>query len=324
MSLLTTRGYFYPYLYPFAFEYFKKQQYYAFWTPEEINLSSDINDWKLHLTEAEKRLIGQTLKGFTQAETLVGDYWATKVARWFKHDEIQMMAHAFSAYEGVHADSYSRLNITLGLDDFKSFSQEPATKAKLERLILTKGKSKKEIATSLAIFSAFTEGVSLFSSFAILLNFSRFNKMNGMGQIINMSIRDESLHSKAGCQLFNTFIGENPEIWTDELKKDIYDGARLTVLLEDNFLDDAFSLGDVEGLAKDDLKQYIRHRANTKLGDLGLKTNWKNVDKEAVIRISTWMDVLSAGVEQKDFFSGRPTGYSHGTAQFTHETVFEE
>src|ERR1700723_691907 len=140
-----------------------------------------------------------------------------------------MMASTFASFESIHAVSYAYLNQSLGLEDFDAFLGEPTAKAKIDRLIITKGKSKEEIARSLAIFSAFNEGVNLFSSFAVLMNFSRFNKMKGVGQIIAFSIKDESLHSEAGCWLFRTLIDEFPEVMTDALKEELYDAARLTV-----------------------------------------------------------------------------------------------
>lgn len=315
MALLDTRLEFYPFQYPQAYDYYKKQQQ-AHWLIEEINLSGDINDWKQNLTEAEKNLIGTTLKAFTNSEVLISNHWL-KICKWFKHPEVQMMAQTNAAFEAIHADSYSKLNITLGLDDFKAFTQEPTVKAKLDRFMSVASKSRQDLALSLATFSAFGEGVMLFSSFAILLNFSRFNKMKGMGQVISFSIRDESLHADAGCWLFRQLMVEYPELFTDELKKDIYEAARLTIELEDNFIDKAFELGPVEGLEPNDLKQYLRFRANTKLTDLGLKTNWKNVDKEAVTRITSWLDILSSGIEQTDFFSTRPTAYVKGNVDWS-------
>ena len=227
-----------------------------------------------------------------------------------------MMAATFSAFESIHAVSYAYLNQSLGLEDFSAFLHESTAKAKIDRLMSTKGKSKREIARSLAIFSAFNEGVNLFSSFAILLNFSRFNKMKGLGQIIAFSIKDESLHSDAGCWLFRTFVSENPDIWDDSLKKDIYEAARITVELEDAFIDKAFELGSIEGLDPKDLKAFIRHRCNTKLEDLGLKKNWKNIDQDALRRME-WFDVMSAGVNHADFFAQRVTDYSRGHLDFS-------
>ena len=319
MSLLEPRLIYAPFLYQQAYDFWEKQQQ-AHWLHTEVSMAGDISDWKSNLNETEKFVIGSVLKGFTQSEIVIEDYWANKIAKWFKHPEIQMMANTFAAFESIHAVSYAYLNQSLGLEDYEAFLYEPSAKAKIDRLVGTNGKSKKDIALSLAIFSAFNEGVNLFSSFAILLNFSRFNKLRGVGQIIQFSIRDESLHSNAGCWLFRTFINENPELFTDELKKEIYDAARLTVQLEDSFIDMAFAKGDIEGLKKEDLKTYIRFRANTKLQDLGLKTNWKNIDKNVIDKFF-WFDVISQGVEHADFFSGRVTTYAKGSLNW--DSIFE-
>lgn len=320
MGLLDKRATYAPFEFEQAYKYWELQQQ-SHWLHSEVAMSSDINDWKMNLTDAEKMVIGQTLKGFVQAEIFISEYWSQMVAKWFKKPEIQMMASAFSSFETIHAVSYAYLNDSLGLTDYDAFLHEPAAKAKIDRLITTKGKSKQEIAKSLAIFSAFNEGVNLFSSFAILLNFSRFNKMKGLGQIIAFSIKDESLHSEAGCWLFRTMIQEYPEIWTDELKKEIYEAARLTVQLEDNFIDKVFELGDIEGLTAKDVKNFIRHRCNAKLQDLGLKSNWRNLDKDALERFS-WFDTLSSGVSHSDFFSSRVSEYSKGSVDFSN--IFDE
>lgn len=314
MSLMNPRPTYAPFEYEQAYKYWELQQQ-SHWLHTEISMSSDISDWKSNLTDSEKNVIGNILKGFTQSEIFIEEYWAQMVAKWFKKPEIQMMASTFGAFESIHAVSYAYLNDSLGLDDYSAFLHEPTAKAKIDRLITTKGRSKEDIAKSLAIFSAFNEGVNLFSSFAVLLNFSRFNKMRGLGQIIAFSIKDESLHSEAGCWLFRTFIQEYPEVWTDELKKEIYDAARLTIELEDAFIDKAFELGPIEGLDPKDLKAFIRHRCNTKLEDLTLKKNWRNIDKEALQRME-WFDVMSAGVNHADFFSQRVTDYSRGSLDF--------
>jgi ribonucleoside-diphosphate reductase beta chain len=311
MSLTKRRDVFSPFEYDWAYDYWLKQQN-VHWLHSEISLATDIQDWKFNLSEAEKSIIGATLKGFTQAEIVINDYWSTKVTKWFPKPEIAMMAAAFSNMETIHMKSYAYLNESLGLDDFSAFMQEPTTKAKIDNLIQTKGDSKHDIARSLAVFSGFAEGVQLFSSFAILMNFSRFNKLKGVGQIISFSVRDESMHSEAGCKLFREFIKENKDLWEDNLKKEIYEAARTAVQLEDNFIDKAFELGDIEGLAKNDLKNYIRARANTKLNDLGLKNNWKNLDKESVLKVSEWFDYMTAGIQHTDFFALRVSDYSKG------------
>lgn len=314
-DLLKPRVVYSPFEYPKAFEYWEKQQQ-SHWLHTEVSMASDINDWKLILNDAERSLVGKILKGFTQSEVFIQEYWTNQVTKWFKKPEIQMMAATFGAFESIHSVAYAYLNQSLGLDDFEAFLHEPTAKAKIDRLIETRGGKPETIAKSLAIFSAFNEGVNLFSSFAILLNFSRFNKMKGLGQIIAFSVKDESLHSDAGCWLFKTLIEENPDIWDDDLKGEIYEAARLTVELEDAFIDNAFSAGPVEGLTAEDMKAFIRHRCNTKLGDLGLKKNWRNISKEALSRME-WFDVLSAGTSHADFFASRVTDYARGVIDFS-------
>ncbi len=319
MSLLTPRVTYAPFEYEQAYQYFELQQK-SHWLWNEVSMAGDIQDWKTCLTPAEKNLVGSILKSFTQTEIFIQDYWAGKVLRWFKKPEIQMLAATFASFEAIHAVSYAYLNQSLGLEDFSAFLHEPTAKAKIERLINAKGKSKRDIALSLAVFSAFNEGVNLFSSFAILLNFSRFNKLKGVGQIISFSIKDEALHSMAGVWLFNTLIKENPELLDESLKEELYDAARLTIKLEDEFIEKAFELGDVEGLTAADVKNFIRHRCNTKLQDLGLKKLWKNLDKEALNRLS-WFDQISVGVNQADFFASRVTDYSKATINF--DNIFD-
>lgn len=319
MSLLTPRASYAPFEYEQAYKYWELQQQ-SHWLHNEISMASDINDWKINLTDTEKQVVGHILKGFTQSEVFIQEYWGQMVGKWFKKPEIQMMAATFSSFESIHAVSYAYLNQSLGLEDFDAFLHEPTAKAKIDRLINTKGKSKEEIARSLAIFSAFNEGVNLFSSFAVLLNFSRFNKLKGIGQIISFSIKDESLHSDAGCWLFRTLVSEFPEIMTDALKEELYDAARLTVELEDAFISKAFEKGNIEGIEISDLKAFIRFRTNTKLGDLGLKKLWRNLDKQALERMS-WFDVLSSGVAHADFFSSRVSDYAKGVIDFS--TIWE-
>jgi ribonucleoside-diphosphate reductase beta chain len=315
MSMLTPRINYSPFEYPRAHEFFERQQQ-SHWLWSEVSMASDINDWKLVLSDTERNVVGHILKGFTQAEVFIQEYWSSMVSKFFKKPEIQMLAATFASFEAIHQASYAYLNQSLGLDDFSAFLSEPTVKAKIDRLMTTKGKSKEAIAKSLAVFSAFNEGVSLFSSFAILLNFSRFNKLKGVGQIIAFSIKDESLHSEAGCWLFNTFISEFPEIMTPELKEELYDAARLTIKLEDDFVDKAFSFGEIEGITVVDLKNFIRFRANTKLSDIGLKSLWKNIDKEGLKRFE-WFDVLSAGTSHADFFAQRVDSYSKGTLDWS-------
>ena len=324
-DLLKERIVYKPFEYPQAFDYWLKQQQ-AHWIHTEVPMMSDINDWKQNLSKTEKNIIGSILKGFAQTETVVNDYWTGLVTKWFRKPEIIAMATTFGAMETIHAEAYSLLNEELGLDDFSEFLEDEATMAKIEALTENAASFGEEInwherAKSLAIFSAFTEGVNLFSSFAILLSFKLRNKLKGVGQIVEWSIRDESMHSDAGCWLFRTLLEEHPELKTKELEAAVNEAALLSLKLELDFIEKVYEQGDLEGCSKDDLIHFIKNRVNTKLGDLGYKAILENVDMKAVERMK-WFDHLSAGKQHTDFFANRVTNYSKGNMNWSESALF--
>jgi ribonucleoside-diphosphate reductase beta chain len=289
-------------------------------------MMSDVNDWKQNLNNTEKNIVGSILKGFAQTETVVNDYWSGLVTKWFRKPEIVAMAVTFGAFETIHAEAYSLLNEELGLDDFSEFLEDEATMAKIEAIMNVRDSHNgepdwHERAKSLAVFSAFTEGVNLFSSFAILLSFKMRNLLKGVGQIVEWSIRDESMHSDAGCWLFRTLLEEKPELDTPELKAAITEAALLSLKLELDFIEKTYELGDLEGCSKDDLISFIKHRINTKLGDLGYPPIVNGIDPTAVERMK-WFDALSAGKQHTDFFANRVTNYSKGVQDWDADKLF--
>ena len=309
------RNFYKPFEYQTAFDFYK-DQHRAHWLADEVPLSSDLNDWKLKLTESEKNLIGNILKSFAQTETHVEDYWSSKVAKWFPKPEIQSMSVTFGSFESIHAEAYSLLNESLGLDDFAAFLEDEEAKAKIDRLVETPGETLEEKALSLAIFSAFTEGVNLFSSFAILMSFQLRNLMKGTGQIVEWSVRDESLHSKAGCWLFRTLLQEQPHLNTPELRDKVIEACHLSVKLEFDFIEKAFEMGDIEGLSKEQLKNFIKARANEKLNELGYSPLYNDVEPN-MLRQMEWFNHLTSGKTHQDFFANRVTDYSKSTADWT-------
>jgi ribonucleoside-diphosphate reductase beta chain len=315
-NLLSTRNYYKPYWYNEALEFTKSQQR-AHWLPEEVPLSSDVNDWKTNLTESEKNLVGNILKSFAQTEVHVGnDYWINRVATVFHLPEIQEMAVTFAAMECIHAEAYARLNEELGLDNFKAFLEDEEAKAKIDRLSELPGDTLHEKALSLAIFSAFTEGVNLFSSFAILMSFQLRNLMKGTGQVVEWSVRDESLHSRAGCWLFRTLVQENPELDNIEMRNSVIEACNLSVKLEFDFIDKAFEMGDIEGLTKDQLKNFIKARANDKIVELGYNPLYNDVDP-SLLKQMEWFGHLTSGRSHTDFFASRVTDYSKSTSDWS-------
>jgi ribonucleoside-diphosphate reductase beta chain len=234
---------------------------------QEINMQKDISDWKNELTLEEKSVIGQILKGFFQSESQIADYWSTYVTNWFPVPEIRMMAQTFGAFETIHAVAYSYLNEVLYLEDYEAFLHDPTIMNKLEVLINVdkNDDSLTNIARSLALFSACAEGIQLFSSFAIMLSLRKKNLMTGIGQQMIFSIRDESLHSEAGCKLYRTLIEENPELNTAKLQQDIIDGFSLALQNEFAFIDEVFKLGDLDTITKAQVQNFMYDRANRKL-----------------------------------------------------------
>jgi ribonucleoside-diphosphate reductase beta chain len=307
-----------PFEYP---EYYTEgwlKQAQAFWLHTEIPMQGDVKDWNEHLTKEEKNLVGNILLGFAQTECAVSDYWTTMVTNWFPKYEIKQMAMMFGSQETIHATAYSYLNETLGLDDFSAFLHEPAIAEKFELLTETtnewkhtdlevNAEARKEVGRSLAIFSAFSEGVSLYSSFAVLYSFQMRNLLKGIGQQMKWSIRDESLHSKMGCQLFRDMCSEFTTL-KDDSKQSIEEAARLIVELESKFIDKMFEMGELENLSSSDLKEFIKARTNVKLVELGYESIFE-YDKDAVERLD-WFYQLSGGVTHTDFFAVRPTDYS--------------
>jgi len=310
MGLFDERIPYKPFEYP---EYYTEgwlKQAQAFWLHTEIPMSGDVKDWNEKLTPEEKNLVGNILLGFAQTECAVSDYWTQKVVSWFPKHEIQQMAMMFGSQETIHAVAYSYLNETLGLENFEAFLQDEATMERFDNLVSYNGNNPVGIAKSLAIFSAFAEGVSLYSAFAVLYSFQLRNLLKGIGQQMKWSVRDESLHSKMGCQLFRHMCKEMPNLLED-CRDDVVSAAKAMLDAEEKYIDKMFERGDIENLKSYDLKQFIRKRLNEKLQELGYFDlgQYFAFDQEAAANLD-WFYHLTGGLTHTDFFAIRPTDYS--------------
>ena len=310
MSLFTPRIEYKPFEYP---EYYTDgwlKQAQAFWLHTEISMSGDLKDWNEKLTDKEKSLVGNILLGFAQTECAVSDYWTQKVVGWFPKHEIQQMAMMFGSQETIHAVAYSYLNETLGLEDFKAFLHEPATAKRFENLVAYEGNSPRGIASSLAIFSAFAEGVSLYSAFAVLYSFQMRNLLKGIGQQMKWSVRDESLHSKMGCRLFRHMCEEDNQL-LNLCRSNVIKAAEDMVQLEAMYIEKMFEAGEIEGISSYDLINFIKKRANEKLVELGYVDlgSYFPFNPKAAANLD-WFYHLTGGVTHTDFFAIRPTDYS--------------
>ena len=311
MSLLNKRDYYKPFEFPWAYEAYEKQQK-MHWLPDEVPLHEDVKDWNSKLSKEEKNLLTQLFRFFTQADLDIAGGYVDKYLKIFKCPEVRMMLLSFSNMESIHQQAYSLLLDTVGMPEveYKAFMDYEDMKAKHQYLEVIKTDSHTDIAKALAIYSAFGEGLQLFSSFAILLNFTRNNKMKGMGQIVTWSQRDEDLHVESMIKLFHAFLDEHPKIWNNSLKSQIYTACTDMVNLENNFIDLAFAQGGTDGLNDLEVKEYIKFIADKRLLQLGLKPIYgvKNNPLD-------WIDWITSGVEHSNFFETRSTEY--GKASWT-------
>jgi ribonucleoside-diphosphate reductase beta chain len=309
-NLTDERTHFKPFNYPWAYDAWLKHEQ-SHWLHTEVPMLEDVKDWKKKLTENEKNFLTHIFRFFTQGDIDVAGGYVNNYLPHFPQPEVRMMLLGFSAREALHIAAYSHLIETLGLPEttYNQFMEYAEMREKHDYVtdISSNGADAASTATQIAVFSAFTEGMQLFSSFIMLLNFPRMGKMKGMGQIVTWSIVDETQHAESMIKLFRTYIEENKEIWNDELKGRIYSIAERMVELEDKFIDLSFSMGGIDGLSSEDVKRYIRYIADRRLISLGLKGIFK-VKKNPL----PWVEEMINAPTHTNFFENRATDYAKG------------
>jgi ribonucleoside-diphosphate reductase beta chain len=312
-KLTDERNHFKPFNYPWAYDAWLKHEQ-SHWLHTEVPMAEDVNDWKKKLTNEEKQFLTHIFRFFTQGDIDVAGGYVRNYLPYFPQPEVRMMLSGFAAREALHIAAYSHLIETLGLPEttYNQFLdyQEMRDKHDYVMDLSSRNGTKESTAEHIAVFSAFTEGMQLFSSFIMLLNFPRQGKMKGMGQIVTWSIVDETQHAESMIKLFRTYIEENKEVWNDDLKSKIYTIAERMVQLEDKFIDLAFSLGNMDGLDAADVKRYIRYITDRRLISLGLKGIMK-VKKNPL----PWVEEMINAPTHTNFFENRATDYAKGALQ---------
>jgi ribonucleoside-diphosphate reductase beta chain len=308
LKLTDSRTTFKPFSYPEFYDYWLMHEK-MHWLHTEVELVQDIKDWQNALTKEEKYFLTNIFRFFTQSDIDVAGGYVNNYLPVLKQPELRMMLLGFAAREAVHIAAYSHLIETLGMPEatYAEFMEYEEMKNKHEYIEQFSKLDENHIAQQMALFSAFTEGMQLFSSFVMLLNFPRRGKMKGMGQIISWSILDEQLHCEAMIKVFRKFIEENRDIWKDELKSELYTIAEKMVELEDSFIEVCYKMGECEGLDINDLKNYIRYICDRRLISMGLKGIYK-VKKNPL----TWVDEMVSAPQHTNFFENRATAYAKG------------
>lgn len=305
MTLLEPSLVYKPFRHPWAVDYAVSHEK-IHWGEWEAKLADDVTQWNTKLSKEEKNHITQILRLFTQSDVAVGTNYIEYYLQKFRNNEIRAMLTSFANREFIHQRAYALLNDTLGLpeEEYSAFTEVKAMSDKIEFMQTIDVHSHSGLAMSIAR-SVMNEGMSLFSAFVMLLNYQRFGKMKGMCEIVEWSVRDESMHCDGMVKLFREFCDEHPKIVTDDFKKDLYQMFRDGVAFEDKVIDLAFKLGDVEGITKEEVKQYIRYIADRRLIQLGLKGNWKVKENPL-----PWLDWVLNGDSFKNFFEGTVTDYN--------------
>jgi ribonucleoside-diphosphate reductase beta chain len=319
-KLTDTREYFKPFNYAWAYDAWLKHEQ-AHWLHTEVPMAEDVKDWKKKLTKEEKLFLTNIFRFFTQGDIDVAGGYVKNYLPYFPQPEIRMMLMGFAAREALHIAAYSHLIETLGMPEstYNEFLEYQEMKDKHDYVteLSSKNGDLSSTATHIAVFSAFTEGMQLFSSFIMLLNFPRHGLMKGMGQIVTWSIVDETMHAENMIKLFKTFIKENNEIWNDDLKGRIYTIAEKMVQLEDKFIDLCYQGANMRALEPEDVKQYIRYIADRRLISLGLKGIFK-VKKNPL----PWVEEMINAPVHGNFFENRVTDYAKGALKGSWEDVW--
>jgi ribonucleoside-diphosphate reductase beta chain len=314
------RNAFKPFSYPWAYESWLKHEQ-SHWMHSEVPMLEDVKDWKNKLTKEQKQFLTHIFRFFTQGDIDVAGGYVNNYLPYFPQPEVRMMLLGFAAREALHVAAYSHLIETLGLPDttYNQFLEYAEMREKHEYVlnISSQNTTKQNTAKHIAVFSAFTEGMQLFSSFIMLLNFPRHGMMKGMGQIVTWSIVDETMHCESMIKLFRTYIEENKEIWNDELKSEIYTIATRMVELEEKFIDLAFEMGEMPNLSSEDVKKYIRYIADRRLISMGMKGIFK-VKKNPL----PWVEEMINSPIHGNFFENRVTDYAKGALSGTWDDVW--
>ena len=307
LKLQDERDYFKPFHYPWAYDAWLKHEQ-SHWLHTEVPMLEDVKDWKNNLSTEEKYFLTQIFRFFTQADIDVAGGYVKNYLPEFPQPEVRMMLSSFAAREALHIAAYSHLIESLGMPEstYNEFMEYDVMREKHEYFV-KKVNNGVALPVKLAAISAFTEGLALFASFVMLLNFPRHGKMKGMGQIVTWSIVDETQHAEGVIKLFRTYVEENREVWNDATKGQIYSVCTKIVELEDQFIDLAYSMGPVKGLRDSELKKYIRYIADRRLISMGLTGIFK-VKKNPL----PWVEEMINAPTHTNFFENRATDYAKG------------
>lgn len=322
--LFTKRVNILPYDYPSLLQY-KDAIRHSYWIDTEYNFTTDINDFKVNVTEQEREVIKKTMLAIAQIEVNVKTFWADMYKR-MPITEVGDVGMTFAESEVRHKDAYARLIRILGLEDeFQTVVEIPAIKDRIKYLSKyldgTRSTDDKMYTKSVLLFSLFIEHVSLFSQFLIMMSFNKEkNLFKGISNVVEATSKEEDIHGNFGAEIINIIKSENPE-WFDEDFEQLIDSAcKKAYKAECKILDWIFETGELDFLSKNSIQHFIMNRFNNSLKKIGMKPVFE-VDQSEVDK-TKWFELELVAGKEGDFFYKRDVAYSKKSKAITEDDLF--
>jgi ribonucleoside-diphosphate reductase beta chain len=297
----------------------------GFWTDKEFNFQSDIQDFKVSLTEQEREIVIRALATIGQLEISVKKFWA-KLGDNLPHPSINDMGYVMANTEVIHGDAYERLLEVLGIDDaFDNILELDIIKGRVnylrKHLRRFHTDNKKQFIYSLILFTLFVENIALFSQFYTISWFGRYkNLLKDTNKQVEYTSREESLHGMIGMKIINVIRKEHPELFDEELEEKILSESKEAVKYEMQIIEWIVNGYDAEKLNSNILKEFVKNRMNDSLKQIGFNKMF-DVDKELLSK-TTWFEEQVLGNNSTDFFHSRVTEYSKKSQSFSEEDLF--
>ena len=313
-----------PYEYPSLLQY-KDAIRHSYWIESEFNFTTDINDYKINISDSEREVIKRTMLAIAQIEVNVKTFWADMYKR-MPITEIGDVGMTFAESEVRHKDAYAKLLRILGLEEeFKTVVEIPAIKDRINYLTKyldgTRSKEDKMYAKSVLLFSLFIEHVSLFSQFLIMMSFNKEkNLFKGISNVVEATSKEEDIHGNFGVEIINIIKQENPDWFDEEFEQLIYSACKKAYKAECKVLDWIFENGELEFLSKETIQQFIQNRFNNSLNKIGIKSLFQ--PDFTLLEKTLWFDVEITSTKEGDFFYKKQIDYNKKSKSITADDLF--
>ena len=313
-----------PYEYPELYEYVPAIRH-SYWIHSEFNFTSDIQDFKTHLTEIERNAIKNAMLAISQIEVAVKSFWGD-IYHKIPKPEVGAVGATFAESEVRHTDAYSHLLEILGLNtEFKSLKKNPVIMKRVRylesALISSKSENEREYTESVLLFSLFIEHVSLFSQFLIIMAFNKHkNMLKGISNVVEATSKEEQIHGDFGIDLIKIIKKENPEWFDLVYEHRIQEMCENAFEAESAIIDWIFEKGEIDFLPKSQIKEFIKDRFNRSLESIGVNKVFDT--DEGLLEKTEWFNDEIIGTKHGDFFVKRSINYSKRTQSITGHDLF--